>query len=157
MCPTECLGSVPLIAKVTAARWHSANVSHPTTAWGTMPAAGIAYRVGGTNPKIRTSIGCIASDALIHHILGQSLLLSPEGGPWFLCKYPPEAGHAVCAHFFLWDCRGFSIYLMKIFYAYYLAMVIAKKYDLASNINALLFYYMLLIILCTAASLLLPL
>lgn len=46
---------------------------------------------------------------------------------------------------------------MKSFYAYYLAMVIAKKYDLASNINALLFYYMLLIILCTAASLLLPL
>lgn len=143
--------------KYSRDRWYSANGSHPTTVWGTLSAVGIAYRVGGTSPKIRSSTGWRASDALIHRILGQSLLLSPEGGPWFQCNQPPEAGHALCGHFFLWDWRVFYICLMKSFYANYLAVLIAKQYYLSSNINALLFYYMLLIILCTVASLLAPL
>lgn len=46
---------------------------------------------------------------------------------------------------------------MKGLYAYYLAMLIAKQYYLASNINVLLFYYRQLIVLCTAVSLLAPL
>lgn len=135
-------------------RWCSANIFHDTSAWGTLAALGIPYRTGGPNKR---RISLIASEILIQHILGQSLLLIPEGEPWFLCKYPLKARHAVCGHFFLWNCRVFSIYLMKSLYAYYLAMLIAKQYYLASNINVLLFYYMLLIILCIAASLWAPL